>query len=275
MQTLKKLSNFLSPQQLISDTSAQWIIECYAYALQNFDEQEFYQRSVLVKPSNEFFPGKVASIEEKAENIFQHCLKYSGLQHWPFQLYHPGEKAETSLHSFGFEVLKRNSAGKLENLAVNESSPSPAIPIPPMMLSYNPQQTLKPEDLAASYAQLLAQHLILQAKQLPPGGRDYFIEASEVVGIFMGFGIVMCNSAYTFRGGCGSCFNAAANRQASLAEGEVLFALALYCHLKKIDAGEVTAHLKKHMKRGYKTAVKQVSNMAANNLLTALHKPST
>ena len=74
----------------------------------------------------------------------------------------------------------------------------------------------------------------------------------------MGFGVMMANSAYTFRGGCGSCFNAASNRQANLTENEIIFALAMFCKLKKITAKEGTLHLKKHFKRPFLTASRQI-----------------
>jgi len=79
----------------------------------------------------------------------------------------------------------------------------------------------------------------------------------------MGFGVLFANSAYTFRGGCGSCYNASANRQASLSENEILFALAVFCHLKKIDTKRANQGLKKHLKSSFTIARRQVEKMLA------------
>ncbi len=107
---------------------------------------------------------------------------------------------------------------------------------------------------------MMAQYLVFQSQHFPPGGSDYFAEGAEVLAIFMGFGVMIANSAYTFRGGCGSCYNGQSNRQATLSENEVLFSMALYCKLKKIPASQATLHLKKHLKAGYKQALKQIND---------------
>lgn len=254
MHLIKAVSDWLKPPQLITQSSALWIVDCFAYAFKYLDKEEFIQRTQLIKPSNQFFPGAVASVEEKAENIFQHSLGFSGLAHWPFQLLHPSKvatigDANIRMHRDGQLDTARNSRQVISCADFSQGS---------IFLSYNPQQTLKAEDLAASYGQLFAQHLIYQARHLPPNGAQYLQEASEVVAVFMGFGVMMANSAYTFRGGCGSCFNAASNRQANLTENEIIFALAMFCKLKKITAKEGTLHLKKHLKRPFLTASRQI-----------------
>ena len=48
-------------QPVIDPVSSEWIIETYGWALQNFDADLFYTDTVLVCPTNEFFPGKVTS----------------------------------------------------------------------------------------------------------------------------------------------------------------------------------------------------------------------
>jgi hypothetical protein len=128
----------------------------------------------------------------------------------------------------------------------------------PLFVFYNPQQTLKPEDMSASYAHVIAQHLIIQSTLPPPGGMQFFAEASEVLASMMGFGVLLSNSAYTFRGGCGSCYNAMANRQPALTELDSVFTLALFCRLKGIGHKEATMHLKKHLRPSYKQAIKQI-----------------
>ncbi|MBQ0729368.1 MAG: hypothetical protein KBT75_01635, partial [Oleispira antarctica] len=128
----------------------------------------------------------------------------------------------------------------------------------PLFVFYNLQQTLKPEDLSASYAHVIAQHLIIQSKEQPPGGNQFFAEASEILASMMGFGVLLSNSAYTFRGGCGSCYNAMANRQPALTELDSVFTLALFCRLKGIRYQEATRHLKKHLCVSYKQAIKQI-----------------
>jgi hypothetical protein len=253
---LDKVSNWLRPQQLVSDQSAMWIVDCFQYAIEHFDREEFFKRSQLIQPTNAFFPGNVTSIEEKADNIFQHCIRYAGLSHWPFKLNHSAMAIAPAALKADTQLVTRDSQNKLAEIETKNSQ---------FTIGYNNQQTLKPEDLAASFAQLFAQYMIFHAPQLPPQGKTHLMEASEIISVFMGFGVVLANSAYTFRGGCGSCFNPSANRHASLSENEILFALAVFCCYKDIPTPEATKHLKKHLRRPFSTARKQAQQVLAES----------
>ncbi len=262
--------SFFNAKPLIATSSADWIFEAYEWALTHFDNEEFFTRSRLIQPTNEFFSGRVDSVHEKAEMVFKYTLNYAGLAHWPFQLQPPEEyqhrpSPQLSLNSTDSDnSVRRDSA--LESV--------PAIlSYDPLYLTYNPQQTLKPEDLSSSFAHVMAQYLVIQSQHFPPGGPDYFAEGTELLAIFMGFGVMFSNSAYTFRGGCGSCYNGQSNRQATLSENEVIFSLALYCKLKQIPTSEATRYLKKHLKASFKQALKQINGEPEKlgSLLTYRH----
>lgn len=256
----------LSP--LIDNSSADFIFSSVAWVLQNFDHEEFFNRTRLVAPSNEFFPGRVSSVNAKAQNIFQHTLRYTGLRHWPFQLKSMIEREvnnESHVRPTSQDelaLINRNSFPYSSIADAGADAYGMQVPVimtaQPLFVFYDPQQTLKPEDLSASYAHVIAQHLIIQSGQQPPGGSQFFAEASEVLAGMMGFGVLLSNSAYTFRGGCGSCYNAMANRQPALTELDNVFALALFCRLKGISYSDATVHLKKYLRSSYKQAVKQI-----------------
>ncbi len=243
---------FFQPRPLIEQSGADWILATYEWALTYFDSEEFFCRSRLVQPSNDFFPGSVDSVHAKAENVFQSTRKYAGLSHWSMQLQAPEQFQNNPHPQLNLARIERNSAENLQ--ALNAELP--------LYFSYNLQQTRKPEDLSASFAHLMAQHLVVQSKVTPPGGPDFFVEATEILAIFMGFGVMFANSAYTFRGGCGSCSNAQANRQAALSEDQVMYALALYCRLKGVQNKEATRFLKKHLRGSYKQALKQIEKQS-------------
>lgn len=242
--------NFLRTKPLIDDASCDWMFDTFAWALLHFDPQEFFQRTQLIQPTNEYFPGNVDSRHEMAEIIFNNVVKYTGLAHWPLQLQAPQCFSAQPPALLDLSAIERNSSTVNMLPAV--------IAVQPLAMTYNPQQASKPGDLASSYAHHLAQHLVAQSQQLPPGGAEYFNASTEVVAIFMGFGVMMANSAYTFRGGCGSCYNSQANRQATLSEDNVVFALALFCRLKAIPTAEATKHLKGYLRSNFKQALKQI-----------------
>jgi len=253
--------SFFRFKPLIDPNSAEWIITTFAWALKHFDRRDFFEHSQLVQPNNDFFPGRVSSVEEKADNIFAHTLRYAGLQHWPFEL-------KPLIARMTEEACQRPPLVQTELASIVRHSGLEAgeqvavlVTDTPLYVFYNPQQTLKPEDMAASYAQVIGQHLMIQSQQLPPGGADYFAEAAEIVAHMLGFGVLLSNSAYTFRGGCGSCYNAMANRQPALNELESVFTLALYCRLKQIDHKVALRHLKKHLHASFKRAAKQIERV--------------
>lgn len=262
-------ASFLKAKPLIDQTSADFIFSTVTWVLQNFDHDEFFNRTRLVAPSNEFFPGRVSSVDEKAQNIFQHTLRYGGLRHWPFALkslieYELNSECQVPPKPQGeLALIYRNSFPKISMADDGADTYGMQVPViisqQPLFVFYNPQQTLKPEDLSASYAHVIAQHLIIQSGKQPPGGSQFFAEASEVLASMMGFGVLLSNSAYTFRGGCGSCYNAMANRQPALTELDSVFTLALFCRLKGITTRDATMHLKKHLRSSYKQAVIQVN----------------
>ena len=231
--------NFLKAKPLLTDDDALWIFSTFHWALSNFDNQEFFQRTQLIEPSDKFFPGIIDSHQAMASNVFSSTLKYTGLAHWPMQLVHPAafNSQPPPLLNIDFSAgIKRHSTQKIL---------APLLSDFPLTITYNLNQTLKPSDLSASFAHYISQHLVAQSQLTPVGGKQYFAQTTEIVSVFMGFGILMANSAYTFRGSCGRCYNAAANRHASLSEDKMVFALALFCHLKGIKNEVAQKHLKK------------------------------
>jgi len=113
--------------------------------------------------------------------------------------------------------------------------------------------------MIATYAHILSHHMGRMAKVPPPGGIDYWPQATELLATFLGFGLMFANSAYNFRGGCGSCYNPYAQREAYLSEAETTYALALFCLLKGVPNSAVTPHLKSHLRGVYRKSVKEIS----------------
>ena len=245
---------FFRPKPLIDDASCDWLFDTFYWALTEFDSDEFFQRTQLILPTNAFFPGNISSREEMARRLFSATVGYAGLQHWPWQLQAPQDFVNQMPALLQLPALQRNSSNALLPVQAGVAGV--------LTLSYNPQQASKPGDMVATYAHNLAQHLLVQGQSLPPGGRDYFAAGAEVMAVVMGFGVLLANSAYTFRGGCGSCYNAQANREANLSEDNLVFALALFCRLKGIPTRQATAHLKRYLRGSFKQALAQIDRQS-------------
>jgi hypothetical protein len=233
----------------LDDSSTQWLFDAFAWSLENFGTDPFYKDTALVLPNNDFFPGRVDSVPTMAGLIFDRVKGYAGISHWPTLitdndacLTHESPQVEIKGALRGPEGIANESVDDAQRL----------------LIPYNPEQINNPEGMIASFAHIVSHHLGQMAKGPPPGGLEYWPQATELLAVYLGFGVMFANSAFTFRGGCGSCYNPSANRQAYLTELEASYALAIFTVLKEIPNSAVTKHLKKHLRGFYKHAVKDV-----------------
>lgn len=234
---------------LLDEASTQWLFAGFGWSLQHFDAPLFFRDTVLVLPDNRHFPGRAETPEGMANLIFDQVKRYAGVGHWPTRLALPNT---CSLVESPHIEIKGALRGP-EGIADPETASSRHLLIP-----YNPQQLQNPEGMIASFAHVLAHYLAQMATEPPPGGVTYWPHVTELLAIYLGFGLMFANSAFTFRGGCGSCYNPQANRDAYLSELESTYALAIFTVLKTIPPARVTSHLKRHLRGFYKQAVKDI-----------------
>jgi len=234
---------------LLEASASQWLFDAFAWSLDNFDATLFYNDTQLVLPNNQFFPGRVDSVHGMASLIFDQVKKYAGTGHWPTRL---ADQSSCSLLNASQVEIKgalRGPQGISDESVAAEGR---------LLIPYNPQQINNPEGMIATFSHTLAHYMGQMAKTPPPGGVEYWPQVTELLAVFLGFGLMFANSAFTFKGGCGSCYNPNANRQAYLSEQEATYALAIFAVLKEIPNSAVTGHLKSHLRGFYKKAVKEI-----------------
>jgi hypothetical protein len=116
-----------------------------------------------------------------------------------------------------------------------------------------------PEVLIASYAHTLAHYLGSMASEPPPGDEANWPHITEVLAVFMGFGVLFANSAYTAKvSSCGSCQGPVAERDSFLSQYDITYALAIFTVLKGVKAGEVTGHLKSSLRPYFRRCLKDL-----------------
>ncbi len=251
--------SWLKPSPLLEEQEQQWLLDTFLWAYEHFDGDYFRQQSQLVLPTNAFFAGQSHSVAQMAEQVFTQVKQYAGLEKWPLVLVAPELSQPQRFPRMEFANCLR---GPEAQLLSSDGQ---------VQLSYNPQQINQPQDLIASFAQGMARVMIYQGGHLPPGGEQYLDAATEVVASFFGFGVMLSNTVYQFRGGCGKCYNPYANRSSELSEQQQVFLLALFCHIKGIDKG--AAHLKGHLRSYFKKATKTLRALgqtSADPLLLSL-----
>ncbi|MCF6457620.1 hypothetical protein [Pseudoalteromonas sp. MMG024] len=255
------LLNIIKTQPVVDQHSEAWILDTFLWVYQEFDGDVLLNDMRFVLPNAEFFPEQVSSIEQMASYVFTQVKQYAGMQAWPIQLVAPHQISEQSFPYLEFANVKRGESAELT--AASGS----------LNISFNPNQINQPQDLIASFSQSLAHINVLQNRSLPPGGQEFVPQAVDLLSCFMGFGVMMANTAYQFRGGCGSCYNPYANRSATLNESELIYILALLLKAKNLPLSHISAHLKPHLRAMLKRANKQLENtikQSANPMLIAL-----
>jgi len=236
---------------LLDETTTQWLYDCYAWALRNMDSKFFHQETLLVTPTNEHFPGRVDSAEKMVEITFERVRTYAGMQNWPVTPATP-----TELDSWGaISEIRIEGSLRGADCRVSVMGETDRLPI-----AYDPQQARQPDRLIALFARELASHLVRVPQEPPPGGEEYKDHATDVIAIFLGFGVFMANNAFTMGGGgCSGC-GKSPQALGNLMEDEMTYALAIFCALKGIKNTQVLPHLKAKLRPHYKKAAKEISN---------------
>jgi hypothetical protein len=82
-------ANLFTPKPALDEPSIAWIFAVFAWALRWFDAGYFRDQTLLIAPTNDFFPGRVDSVQGMAELIFRATTGYAGMGHWPLRLMPP------------------------------------------------------------------------------------------------------------------------------------------------------------------------------------------
>jgi len=237
-------------QQVLDEATVQWIFDSFAWSLRNFGSDVFFDETILVVPSDEHFPGRVNSVHGMASLIFDKVKAYAGLSHWPTQLLDENTCQTVATPRLIVKGALRGKKGVV---------PEPVDEANRLTITYDPNMINNPEALIASFAHILAHYLGSLAQEPPPGGEENWPHVTELLAVFMGFGLMFANSAFNVRvASCGSCRGPAADRASSLSQYDITYALALFGVLKEIPNRDVTRHLKKSLRSFFNKSVNDI-----------------
>ncbi len=238
-------SALFNNKPVLDDEAVEWLFNGFSWALRNLGSEAFFSKTLLVEPSNRYFPGREESEHKMASLIFERVKAYAGVSHWPCELVdrHEYDEASGTVENRIQRVLSGNNSAESGSLFV----------------LYEPLQVRNPEAMIANFAYTLAYHLSGLAEESPPCDEEQWPYLLEVIGVYLGFGIMFVNTALPKRsGGCGSCRSPLMERHGYLSEDEVTYVLAIFCALKNIPAKEVTPKIKNYQRAFLKKAIKDV-----------------
>lgn len=265
-------SNFFKTKPVIDESSKEWIYDTFSWCMQHLDSDFFTNHSQLILPDNSFYPGSSSSVEEMANVIFANTSKYTGMTQWPIKLVDADSFSAKAMPQLSFQSSLRGENAQVSanqgsngdisfSLEGQQVSQTPAIEI-----AFHQSQLNQPQDLIAYLVQHQAGILVAQytsgvpaSSTSTPGGKEALPQTIDLIACFMGFGVIFANTAYQFKGGCGSCNNRSLNRQAALPELETVYALALFCVIKGTDVKQVKKALKSHLYKPFRQAHQEIS----------------
>jgi len=240
--------NLFSSKPLLDKETRQWLVDAYAWALRSFGSDFFYEDTLLVTPTKEHFPTEVNSRSGMASSIFNQMVHYAGMQNWPLELieltpdYEPAYPSSTRYNGI--------PRGPATELSLEGESGA-------FQVTYSTNLTKDPSVLTTVLARQLAAHLISASDSPGPGGKDLQGHLVDLVAIFMGFGLFLTNNAVFIPRGCSGC-GSSVQATGYLSEDQMIYALAVFCHLKNSPNKIVLPHLKSPLRPVLKKALKEI-----------------
>lgn len=237
------------PKYLLDPDTTQWLFDTYAWALKNFGSDIFYEDTLLVTPTDKHFPDKISNTDEMATKVFNRVKIFAGMEKWECDLkaQEPDNNPVVS-PTIVIQNAPQNPAGTF-SIEENEKP----------IITYNPNQVNHPETLIATYAHELAHYLSNMSEEAPPNGEDLWEPATDLLAVFMGFGLFLSNTAFSFQQHTDIDSQGwATQQQGYLSQFELAYALAIFCLLKEIPYSTVQKYLKKSLQSFYKKAIKEI-----------------
>lgn len=240
---------FFSPKPVLDEGTTAWLFDAYAWALDSFGTDVFFNTE-LVLPNDNFFPDKLEEVDDVAESLFTRVREHAGMAEWPCRLIAQEEDINPVVAPA--VLLQGAPSGPAGTFSVGGRHNE-------VQITYNPSQLARPEALIATFAHELAHYLGHSVGKAPPGGHDFEEYATDLLAVFMGFGIFLANSAFTFSqytdvGTQGW----SAQRQGYLSEEQLTYALAIFVALKDIDRESVETYLDQSLRKVLKRSLREI-----------------
>ncbi len=224
-------------EPLVDQQASEWILSAFRWALEQFGSNIFYARTILVTPTPDHFPDKSGDPHELVALVFARVRRYAGMENWPCKLVAQESDVDPVIDRITVIQNAPKAPGGTFSISGREQ--------PEVVITYNPAALQRPQSLVAILAHELAHYLGHTAGCPPPGGEKNWEHATDLLAVFLGFGLFLANSAVHFQQFTGYNNQGwSSGTLGYLSEFELVYCLAIFCTLKKIGRVQVRSHLK-------------------------------
>jgi hypothetical protein len=228
----RRAAAFLDPE------AERWHLETWAWFLARFGGRADLDLSPIVLPSSHFFPASETKGHARALHIMDCVKEHARMSGWPCRLESQTERPELRVGDVtALNLDHTNFPAGTFALSGNEA-----------VVTYDPGSVSDPMKLIATLAHELAHYKLSNVAEDPPGGEDAHEPATDLLTIYLGFGIFGANSAFNFNQHQDAVSQGWSwSRLGYLSEREWIFALAVFLTLKHEPAQQLHRYLKDHL----------------------------
>jgi len=217
----------------IDSEDEQWQIELWRWFLERFASQVDFRKNPLVLPTSEFFPPTGKTGHDRAEHIFRCVQRLARMPDWPCRLEAQPHRPE--LRVGDYLALKPIKQGPLGTFGWDGEQ---------VMITYDPSALDQPVKLIATFAHELAHYLLAGSRADIPGGEELHEPATDLLTVYMGFGVFGAASAFEFHS---SMTGWGWSAGGYISQRAWIFALAIFLELRGENAAAVKPYFKTHL----------------------------
>lgn len=215
-----------------------WLIACFAWLRTVLDDGNV--RPALVLPNDPALQNA-----QTASELFDAVRALAGMENWPCRLERVEDDAPPQDLMLAYEGSSACGTFSVEG---GEA-----------VIRYSSAMLRQPQALAATFAHELCHYLLVNAGD-PPGGPDLMEHSTDCAGAYLGFGVLLANSARNFEQWTdGTWAGWRASTAGYLSENALVTATAMFAGLHDHAAWEAEASLKPYLRSPFRKAHKAIA----------------
>jgi hypothetical protein len=238
---------------IVDEETAAWHVENFAWLVRQFGGSEGLTYAKLILPRPGFFVTDGEVGHAFAQRIFNQTKTYCGMSNWEVDLVADDNPlAEDAAPSLVAVASQKHALGTF-GVAGNR-----------IVISYVPALLKRPDNLIATFAHELAHYLLAAAGSEPPCEADEREFLTDLTAIYLGFGVFLANARFQHEAYVdGPLQGWRIARAGYLPEADLIFALALFLHVKALDPAPAMSCLKPHLATMLKRTVSDFTRRPA------------
>lgn len=228
---------FSRPKVPVQPDEFEWLLACYAWLRQVLDDGNIVPSLVL--------PGDPRLQSARTgQELFETVRDLCGMSQWDCRLeLVPDDGAVDDAY------VVREGASACGTFSIENGE---------AVIRYSASMLRDPDALAATFAHELCHYLLAEAGD-PPGGPDLMEHSTDCAACYLGFGVLLANSARNFaQWSEGLAGGWAASTQGYLSEAALVTGTALFLRLHDHPVEEAAASLKPYMRGQIEAAYRAI-----------------